>query len=455
MSSALPRTTIAAPHDASAGDLRPVVGLGTHGRRLGALTGAYSLLGFGAVVVATVAFTPFFAAIRLPYAPFGVDPALGGLALWVAICLATATQGTRAAGQVPFVYSIAPVMAAGLLGGPAAAAWVALLGTIPLRALGAGIPASDLVAGHAVRCLAATGGAVVMLAVRVLPIEPFQLRDLGAILLGTAVAVTVEQGMGLGLWFARTGRHLNEAFAVLSRVDWAIAAAAEACIAWLAALVYFQGLWWAPVLIVVADLAASRSLAHYQSSWRLRYSEKTGLPTRYLLDRYWCDLPRSDGPQPGRCLLYLDLDGFKRVNDDHGHQVGDDVLREVGRRLQSAVGPTMFVAHLHGDEFVAVVTGVRDAIGAEAVIESLQGLIDPPIEHLARGPLRVSVTAGVCLVESLSELRPAGAVDGRSWSREELGKAELDGYLKVADADMSRRKDRDDRRRTRDRRALE
>jgi hypothetical protein len=175
-------------------------------------------------MAATAAFYPFFTAMQLPYAPFGMDPALVGFSLWVAICLATATQGTRATGQVPFVYSIAPVMAAGLLGGPAAAAWVALLGTVPIRALRDGTARPDLLAGHAVRCLAATVGAVVMLGVRVAPVDPLQLRDLGAILIGTAAAVTVEQGLGLALWYARTGRQVNEAFAIISRVDWAIAA---------------------------------------------------------------------------------------------------------------------------------------------------------------------------------------------------------------------------------------
>ncbi len=424
-----------------------------HPRLLAWLVIAYCAVGFGAVTAATVAFYPFFTAMELPYAPFGVDPAFAGFVLWVAICLATATQGTRGTGQVPFVYSIAPVMAAGLLGGPAAAAWVALLGTLPFRALRDGTPRSEVLAGHAVRCLAATVGAVVMLGVRVAPVDPIQLRDLGAILIGTVVAVTVEQGLGLALWHARTGRPVNEAFAIVSRADWAIAAIAEACIAWLAALVYFQGLWWAPVLIVVADLAASRSMAHYQSSWRLRHSDKTGLPTRFVFDQLWRDLPRGDVPQPSRCLLYLDLDGFKRINDDHGHKVGDDVLREVGRRLQAAIGPDLFIAHLHGDEFLALAMGVGDEAATDKVIDRLRRLIDATIEHPVRGPLHVSATAGPCLLPPLKELKSVRDGDGRVLSKEDVAKDELDGYMKVADEEMSRRKDRSSRRSGLDRRA--
>ena len=416
------------------------------------LVAAYCTAGLGAVAVATLMFSPFFATMRLPYAPFGLDPALAGFSLWVAIGLATATQGTRGTGQAAFLYSIAPVMAAGLLGGPAAAAGVALLGTIPIRAFRDGTPWSDLVAGHVVRCLAATLGAVVMLGVRVAPVDPIQLRDLGAILIGTAVAVTVEQGLVVGLWYARTGRPVIEAFAIVSRADRAVAAVAEACIAWMAALVYFQGLWWAPVLIVVAGLAASRSMAHHESSWRLRHSDKTGLPTRYVLDQVWRDLSRGDVPQPDRCLIYLDLDGFKRINDDNGHKVGDDILGEVGRRLQEAIGPDLFIAHMHGDEFVALATGVPDHAAAEVVVDRLRALIGPIIEHPMRGPLSVSATAGPRLLPPLPELKAGRDDDGRLCSRDEVAKAELDGYLKAADLEMSRRKASTGRRGGEDRR---
>jgi diguanylate cyclase (GGDEF)-like protein len=195
-------------------------------------------------------------------------------------------------------------------------------------------------------------------------------------------------------------------------------------------------------------------MAHHQSSWRLRYSEKTGLPTRYVFDQLWRDLPRGDVTQPGRCLLYLDLDGFKRVNDDHGHKVGDDVLAEIGRRLQAAIGPDLFIAHLHGDEFLALATGVGDEAAAEEVIDRLRRLIDPTIEHPVRGPLNVSATAGPCLLPALKDLKPERDDVGRLWSKDEAAKDELDGFMKVADEEMSRRKDRASRRTGQDRRAM-
>ena len=57
-------------------------------------------------------------------------------------------------------------------------------------------------------------------------------------------------------------------------------------------------------------------------------------------------------------MLYLDLDGFKEINDTHGHAAGDQVLVEVARRLRAAVRPADTVARLGGDEYAIVAEGL-------------------------------------------------------------------------------------------------
>ncbi len=393
------------------GELMGATGIGRP-RLFALLVVVYCALGFGAVGWATLAF-PLFQAIRLPFAPLGIDPAVAGLGVWIAICLATSTQGTHDTGQVPLAFSTGPVMAAALLGGPTAAAWVALIGTIAVRDLRGGGPWYGVLAKQGMRALSAMVAALALLLVRMLDINPLQLRDLIAILAGTVTMVVMEEGLGLLLWHARSGRPVSEGFGVVSRADWNLSAIAEACLAWLVVLAYFSGLWWAPVLIIVADLAASRSMAHHQATWQLRHHPLTNLPNGRALRDHVDDLRRAGSPS-SMCLVYIDLDGFKAVNDDHGHDVGDDVLREVGRRLGAIAGPDVFVAHLHGDEFIVLAARIGDDQAADELAGRLCGLVEPPITHEA-GQLSVSATAGTHLMRDL---------------------ANFDGSMRAADQEM-------------------
>ncbi len=376
-----------------------------HSRLFVALAAACTVLGLLAVVIATLVFHPLFPAIALPFSPLGIDPAVAGLGLWIVVCMGTSAQGTLGSGQVPLVFSTGPVMAAGLLGGPAAAAWVALIGSVQVRELRGEVSWSEILAGHGSRALSGTVAAVTMLLVRTFEIEPIQLRDLIAILVGTVVMVVMEEGLGLLLWHARTNRPVSDGFGVVSRTDWNLSSIAEGCLAWLVAVAYFSGLWWAPLLIVIADLAASRSLAHHHATWQLGHHPLTGLASGRALREHVARMRRRAAPT-SMCLVYLDLDGFKAVNDDHGHDVGDDVLREIGRRLGSIAGPDVFVAHLHGDEFAVLANGVRDGGAAEALAGRLRALIAPPIRH-ETGQLSVSATTGTELIADPAEFDAA------------------------------------------------
>lgn len=96
----------------------------------------------------------------------------------------------------------------------------------------------------------------------------------------------------------------------------------------------------------------------------------TGLPNRVeLLQRLEAACAGINGDS-SFAVLYIDLDGFKAVNDNHGHAAGDEMLRDVAGRLRAVLGPEQMVARIGGDEFVALLmdadpltaSGVADAI---------------------------------------------------------------------------------------------
>ncbi|BEP91747.1 hypothetical protein GmRootA79_01310 [Acidovorax sp. A79] len=119
----------------------------------------------------------------------------------------------------------------------------------------------------------------------------------------------------------------------------------------------------------------------------------TGLPNRVLLARKLqecMDQARANGTQLG--VAYLDLDGFKPVNDRLGHGAGDRLLVVVAGRLTRALRPLDCVARLGGDEFVILMPGLDSANGCEAMLHRVMESISAPYTLDAE---RVVVTASI------------------------------------------------------------
>jgi diguanylate cyclase (GGDEF)-like protein/PAS domain S-box-containing protein/excisionase family DNA binding protein len=133
------------------------------------------------------------------------------------------------------------------------------------------------------------------------------------------------------------------------------------------------------VLVIVRDIT-DRKRSELALAERALHDPLTGLPNRaLLLDRLEHALARR-GDAVG--LLFVDLDRFKRINDELGHEAGDEALRAVVPRLQAAVRAGDTVARLGGDEFIVLCEAVRDEDEAAAVGERVR-------RTLRGAPLRV------------------------------------------------------------------
>lgn len=95
-------------------------------------------------------------------------------------------------------------------------------------------------------------------------------------------------------------------------------------------------------------------------------------------------------------VLYLDLDGFKPINDTHGHGAGDELLRIVSARITAAVRPGDLVARLGGDEFAVLCSVISDSSEATAIAERLVTAVARPIK-LAGGTVEIGVSVGIAL----------------------------------------------------------
>lgn len=128
----------------------------------------------------------------------------------------------------------------------------------------------------------------------------------------------------------------------------------------------------------------------------------TGLANRaLLLDRLEHAAQRLQWePRRRFGVLLLDLDGFKAVNDTHGHIAGDSLLKELADRMQAAVRPADTVARLGGDEFAVLVDSFVAPLAVETLARRLRAAAAEPVQI---GALRVGVSASIGAVISQSK----------------------------------------------------
>jgi diguanylate cyclase (GGDEF)-like protein len=145
-------------------------------------------------------------------------------------------------------------------------------------------------------------------------------------------------------------------------------------------------------------------VANYQT--KLEEAEETASRDALtgLRNRLWVEgqIERRVGAGVPFCVAIVDVDGFKKVNDDHGHLVGDELLRQFATELQSASRSTDLIGRWGGDEFILVLDGGLPE--ARAQIDRLSVWVCGSYKIQERsGPLKLTVTASIGLAEHVPD----------------------------------------------------
>jgi diguanylate cyclase (GGDEF)-like protein len=144
------------------------------------------------------------------------------------------------------------------------------------------------------------------------------------------------------------------------------------------------------VAAALRQASAMLSAAQYQAA----HDPLTGLPNRAFFNDFIArQVAHSQRYKTDFSILYIDLDGFKPVNDIHGHAAGDKVLCEVGRRLRANIRESDVAARLGGDEFAVILVGVSGE-AARKIADKLIRIISLPYQ-LEQLSTRISASIGI------------------------------------------------------------
>ncbi len=361
--------------------------------RLAWFTALSILGGFGALAWATLA-TPLAPAIALRAADLTTtDTTVSGLLFWIGVGLLGSLRVSSLGGSAVLTLHLPFIVAATLLGGPAAGGWVALVSTIELREIRE-VPWYGSLANHAVCAFGAVAGGVAALLARdaTASVVAPEAAALAAAVAGALVFAAVNIGHAAATIALREELTVPETL-LLFGAPWRRSFAGEVVLAWILAFAYVGIGWWAALVCVALAVLVWES---HDDRERVSHDEMTGLLNRTgLMVHVAGAVARARRTGTPSLLISLDLDGFKAINDTHGHPAGDEVLQIVSERLRDAIRVTDAAARVGGDEFNLVLPEIADLVTARRVAERIrQRLADP----IAIGDREVHVGSSLGLV---------------------------------------------------------
>jgi len=154
-----------------------------------------------------------------------------------------------------------------------------------------------------------------------------------------------------------------------------------------------------PAVLALLRDVTERTMADAEMAYRATHDPVSGLPNRYLFDDRLRQALARDRREPKTlAVLFCDVDGLKGINDRLGHAMGDEVLVETARRIESVIRPADTAAHFGGDEFVVLCEGL-DGEAASAVVERVVHAFDTPMT-LEGVEVTVGVSVGIAVTSN-------------------------------------------------------
>ena len=194
------------------------------------------------------------------------------------------------------------------------------------------------------------------------------------------------------------------------------------------------------VYILTTDATAARM--HERNLHALAHTDAlTGIPNRRQFElALQAAVQRAPQRERAFALLYLDIDHFKRINDSHGHAVGDMVLVEFARRVRNVVRSSDLVARLAGDEFTVLLDEVGSPRDVELVAKKIMQALEAPF-MVGSHAIPVGATIGIGLADApdvtaqgISELADGALYEAKGMGRNTFAIARLSETLALDDA---------------------
>ncbi len=174
----------------------------------------------------------------------------------------------------------------------------------------------------------------------------------------------------------------------------------------------------------MARPAIDHSRLYENLQLRAHHDSLTGLPNRVLFeDRLERALHQAVVLGQKLALLFVDMDGFKEINDTYGHRAGDIYLREVADRMKRAMRPGDTVARVDGDEFTVIAAGISEIDEAEAIASRILQAIREPMMIEGRN-IAASASIGIAVFpdDGTSAEQLQREADAAMYSAKDLGR---------------------------------